>query len=62
MKQSCVGKELFATYGAAEKIAARGRRHDNRHPYRCSACNGFHIGSQVGRRRRRPHQLEEVFA
>ena len=58
----CEGKERFDTFAAADKIALRGRRkwESNRHPYKCCRCNGFHIGSQQGRKRRRPHQ--EVFA
>lgn len=59
----CEGKERFTSYAEADRIALRGRRRQesNRHPYKCGHCNGFHIGSQTGRKRRRPH-ADEAFA
>lgn len=55
----CDGKQHFDTYAMAEEVARRSRRrrNSNRHVYRCRNCNGFHIGSQIGRHTRRP-QME----
>jgi hypothetical protein len=52
----CDGKQRFETYRLAEEVAKRSRRRreSNRHVYRCRHCDGFHIGSQIGRREHRP--------
>ena len=48
----CSGKEKFATYELAARVAGRRRRSNGNakksgvHPYRCVACSYFHIGSK----------------
>ncbi len=53
--RACDGKQRFETWALANEIASRSRRRreSNRHAYRCDHCNGFHIGSIVGKKRRR---------
>lgn len=53
--RNCDGKQRFDSYGFAEKLAKRSRQRGetNRTVYKCRACNGFHIGSSVGRAQRR---------
>ena len=58
--RDCAGKQRFETWALANEIAKRSRRRrvSNRHPYRCCHCNGFHIGSIVGKKKRRPRNVE----
>lgn len=42
----CAGKERFATFTLADQVAKRGtRQRMRRQPYRCSLCQGFHLGT-----------------
>ena len=49
---TCSGKECFASYALAERIA---RLSANRHcsykmsAYKCGECGSFHVGSKVGK-------------
>lgn len=56
----CDGKRRFDSYGLAARLAKRSRRHHdtNRDVYRCTHCNGFHIGSIIGKKPRRPRYVE----
>ena len=63
---TCKGKESFAVYALAERVA---KLSNNRHSgyklqaYRCQDCGNYHVGSQVGRvldkRRGRQFYLDE---
>ena len=63
---TCAGKECFANYALAERIA---KLSANRHAghkmraYRCPECGSFHVGTLLGRpadkRKSRFYTLEE---
>lgn len=64
----CDGKEMFASFSLAERIAKKQRDRDqgNNHVYRCAKCHGFHIGQLQGwdaaslqRYKKRRRELEE---
>lgn len=51
----CEGKERFLTFALADRVARLRRREGTkRHAYRCGGCGGYHIGSTIGQRARRP--------
>lgn len=59
----CEGKKRFTSYAFAAKVAKRSRMDGDssrRHVYHCRACNGFHIGSQIGVHRRKPREEAEA--
>lgn len=65
--EDCTGKKRFDSMRRAQKVARRSRRSRdaNMHPYRCSRCHGFHIGtltlrSQRGRPRPAPEEYGEL--
>jgi hypothetical protein len=70
MHAGCSGKQRFATFESAAKVARRQRRGDVRiQAYRCTrpGCGGYHVGegfedgkkAQAFRKRRRQRLLEE---
>lgn len=47
---SCEGKEKFANFSLAEKIASKQahRRGKKFQAYACTDCGGFHVGTAIG--------------
>lgn len=65
----CQGKERFKTFHMAERVSKlSARRHEKlrRHAYRCDECGGYHVGSSMGPKERRPMlpypSLDEEYA
>lgn len=45
----CTGKVRFESFSVANKAARRHSSVGRREPYRCSFCNGFHLGRRLGK-------------
>lgn len=56
---SCEGKVKFASYALAGRAA---RHKKGRHPYHCSACGSFHVGSQLSHTLGRRPRLDPEMA
>lgn len=58
----CDGKQRYASFRLATGNALRSRRNDKtrRSAYRCTHCNGWHLGSKFGKAVRRPRAEVEA--
>lgn len=64
-RDACVGKVRFETMSQAQKTAKYSARRNGGklHPYRCTWCGGFHVGSVVGHPKKKTKQDEsELYA
>jgi len=57
LEPACTGKQAFASYTAASRAIRPGKvrvlsGRGDIHPYRCSICRAWHIGSNSLRERR----------
>lgn len=52
----CSGKLCFASFARAARVASRKRRNQNERfgAYACEHCGGFHVGSHLERKMRKP--------
>ena len=50
----CLGKQLFTDLVIARDVAKRSSRARDAaiQPYRCAGCDGWHVGSDNGKRRK----------
>lgn len=62
--QACQGKEVFASFGLAHRIASKSGHdgHRSRTAYKCRVCGGYHVGSRstVQRKKRARIRLERM--
>ena len=59
----CNGKQRFVSFNVASTRASRIAHRSGLkvHAYRCNVCGGFHVGSRVGGRARKPEHVGSVF-
>lgn len=57
---SCEGKERFASFNLADRIASRQahRRGKKFQAYACSDCGGFHVGTAIGGNKERGELID----